>query len=56
MEHSMTETRHLIRKNEDWLAQNKDRRNTVYYMMVENSLSQLKQHLEFLEKFAWSEV
>jgi hypothetical protein len=51
MEHSKVETLHLIRKNKDWLAENASRRNTVYYQMVENSLSQLEQHLEFIEQY-----
>ena len=47
----ISETYLLIRKNKDWLELNAHRRNTVYYQMVENTLDQLEQHLDFLEQY-----
>ena len=47
----MVETRHLIMLNQNWLADNKARRNSVYWQMVENKLEELKQHLEFIEQY-----
>jgi bacterioferritin (cytochrome b1) len=47
----ISETYLLIRKNKDWLELNADKRNTVYYQMVENSLNQLEEHLDFLEQY-----
>ena len=51
MEPNKQETLELVGKNRDWLAANASRRNTVYYQMVENTLSQLEQHLEFIEQY-----
>lgn len=45
------ETLELIRKNREWMAENASRRNTVYYQMVENTLGQLEEHLEFIEQY-----
>ena len=42
----------LIAKNEKWLELNaEDRRNSVYYQMVENTLKELRYALEYLEKY-----
>jgi hypothetical protein len=41
----------LIAKNEKWLELNEARRNTVYHLMVENTLKELRYALDYLEKY-----